>query len=167
MHDFPVCFFNPPFRGCQNPINGLCVWQFNNGFYHCSRNQSNADYQVSYIKNRKHRVFGCVYRCGYWGVCTCLASMNDCWVEYWASAHRGKLGQLTPGKMDENLKSENMQKRAVFYVYVIFWEQSGQAGVENGAMLTTYLFRNTSEAPFRSQIFKIFFASGGKGAVTP
>ena len=26
--------------------------------------------------------------------------------------------------------------RAVFYVYVIFWEQSGQAGVENGAMLT-------------------------------
>jgi len=30
-------------------------------------------------------------------------------------------GQLTPpGKMDEKLKSENMQKRAVFYVYVIF-----------------------------------------------
>jgi len=46
-----------------------------------------------------------------------------------------------PGKMDEKLKSENMQKRAVFYVYVIFYEQSGQAGVENGAMLTTYLFR--------------------------
>jgi len=69
--------------------------------------------------------------------------------------------------MDEKLESENMQKTAVFYVYVIFWEQSGQAGVENGAMLTTYLFRNTSEAPFRSQIFKIFFASGGKGALTP
>jgi len=50
-----------------------------------------------------------------------------------------------PGKMDEKLKSENMQKRAIFYVYVIFWEQSGQAGVENGAMLTTYLFRYTSE----------------------
>jgi len=33
----------------------------------------------------------------------------------------GKWGQLTPpGKMDEKLKSENMQKRAVFYVYVIF-----------------------------------------------
>ena len=46
-----------------------------------------------------------------------------------------------PGKMDEKLKSENMQKRAVFYVYVICWEQSGQADVENGAMLTTYLFR--------------------------
>jgi len=42
-----------------------------------------------------------------------------------------------PGKKDEKLKSENMQKRALFYVYVIFWEQSGQAGVENGAMLTT------------------------------
>jgi len=25
-----------------------------------------------------------------------------------------------PGKMDEKLKSENMQKRAVLYVYVIF-----------------------------------------------
>jgi len=38
----------------------------------------------------------------------------------WASAHRGEWCQLTPGKMDEKLKSENMQKRAVFYVYVIF-----------------------------------------------
>jgi len=46
--------------------------------------------------------------------------------------------------MDEKLKSENMQKRAVFCVYVIFREQSGQASVENGAMLTTYLFRYTS-----------------------
>jgi len=41
-----------------------------------------------------------------------------------------------PGKMDEKLKSENMQQR----------EQSGQAVVENGAMLTTYLFRYTSES---------------------
>ena len=69
--------------------------------------------------------------------------------------------------MDEKLESENMQKRAVFYVYVIFWEQSGQAGVDNGAMLTTYLFRYVQNAPFRSQIFKIFFALGGKGALTP
>jgi len=46
-------------------------------------------------------------------------------------------GQLTPWKMDEKLKSENMQKRAVFYVCVIFCEQSGQACVQNGAMLTT------------------------------
>jgi len=28
----------------------------------------------------------------------------------WASAHRGKWGQLTPWKNDEKLKSENMQK---------------------------------------------------------
>ena len=34
-------------------------------------------------------------------------------------------------------------------------------------MLTTYLFRYTSEVPFRCQIFKIFFASGGKRALTP
>jgi len=25
MHDFPVCLFNPAFRGCQNLINSLCV----------------------------------------------------------------------------------------------------------------------------------------------
>jgi len=24
MHDFPVCLFNPAFRGCQNPTKGLC-----------------------------------------------------------------------------------------------------------------------------------------------
>jgi len=32
------------------------------------------------------------------------------------------MGSTDPplGKMDEKLKSENMQKRAVFYVYVIF-----------------------------------------------
>jgi len=47
-------------------------------------------------------------------------------LEAWASTCRGKWGQLThpPGKMDE-LKSENMHKRAVFYVYVIF--ESNQA----------------------------------------
>ena len=56
------------------------------------------------------------------------------------------MGSADPAeKMDEKLKSENMQKEQLFYVYVIFWEQSGQAGVENGAMLTTYLFRYTSE----------------------
>jgi len=56
------------------------------------------------------------------------------------------MGSADPsGKIDEKLKSENMQKKAVCYVYVIFREQSGQAGVDNGAMLTTYLFRYTSE----------------------
>jgi len=34
----------------------------------------------------------------------------------------GQMGSADPppGKMDEKLKSENMQNRAVFYVYVIF-----------------------------------------------
>jgi len=36
--------------------------------------------------------------------------------------HIGANGVSWPsGKMDEKLKSENMQKRSVFYVYVIFW----------------------------------------------
>ena len=60
-----------------------------------------------------------------------------------------------PGKMDEKLKSENMQKE---HFSECRW------GGENGAMLTTDILQN---APFRSQIFKIFFASGGKGALTP
>jgi len=47
-------------------------------------------------------------------------------------------------KWKKNYKAKTC-KKAVFYVYVIFSEQSGQAGVENGAMLTTYLFRYTSE----------------------
>ena len=34
-------------------------------------------------------------------------------------------------------------------------------------MLTTYLFRYTSECTIFSHIFKIFFASGGKEALTP
>jgi len=34
---------------------------------------------------------------------------------------KGQMGTADPPeKMDENLKSENAQKRAVFYVYVIF-----------------------------------------------
>jgi len=37
----------------------------------------------------------------------------------WASAHRGKWGQLTPPwkKMYEKIKSENMQKRQQFMLY--------------------------------------------------
>ena len=54
----------------------------------------------------------------------------------WAPAHRGKWGQLTPWKMDKKLKSENIQKS---------------------------IFSVLQNAPFCSQIFKIFFASGGKG----
>jgi len=70
----------------------------------------------------------------------------------WASAHRCNWGQLTPWKMDEKLKSE--ENRAVFYVYVIFREQSGQAGVENGAMLTTFI-----QIYFRMHHFLVKFSS--------
>jgi len=41
-----------------------------------------------------------------------------------------------PGKMDEKLKSENMQKEQFSE-----WGVGVKGGVENGAMLTTYLFR--------------------------
>ena len=59
---------------------------------------------------------------------------------------QGQMGSADPPLQKwMKVKSENMQKRPVFYVCVIFWEQSGQAGAENGAMLTTYLFRYTSE----------------------
>ena len=86
----------------------------------------------------------------------------------WASAHRGKWGQLTPLENGWKIKKRKHAKRAVFHVYVLFWEQSGQAGVDNGAMPTTYLFRYIlHNPPFRSQFFTIFFASGGKVALTP
>jgi len=50
-----------------------------------------------------------------------------------------------------------------------FESKSGEECVENGAMLTTYLFTYTliQNAPFRRQFFKTSFASGGKGALTP
>jgi len=44
--------------------------------------------------------------------------------------------------MDEKLKSENMQKSSFLNGGV---GGGVKAGVENGAMLTTYLFRYTSE----------------------
>jgi len=60
-----------------------------------------------------------------------------------------------------------MQKRAVFYVYVIFWEQSGQAGVENGAMLTAYLFRYTPECTISSSNFQNFLRLRWQGGIDP
>ena len=51
----------------------------------------------------------------------------------WASAHGGKLGQLTPPltKWMKNYKAKTRKKRAVFYVYVIFRQQSRHAGVSS------------------------------------
>jgi len=42
----------------------------------------------------------------------------------WASAHRGKWGQLTPWKMDEKFKSENMQKKEQFSMFVLYFESN-------------------------------------------
>ena len=54
-----------------------------------------------------------------------------------------------------------MQKRAVFW---IFWEQSGQA---ERRYADPHIYSDILQnAPFRSQIFTIFFATGGKGALT-
>ena len=47
----------------------------------------------------------------------------------WASAHRGKLGQLssdTPGKMDEKIKSENRQKKSSFLFMLYFESNQGR-----------------------------------------
>ena len=62
-------------------------------------------------------------------------------------------------KMDDKLKTENMQKR----------EQSGQAaGVENGAMLTiTYLFRYTSECTILQSNFQNFIRLSRQGGIDP
>jgi len=76
----------------------------------------------------------------------------------WASAHRGKWGQLTPlGKMDEKLKNENVQKEQ-FSTFMLYFESN------QGRQVYSSILQN---APFRSQIFIIFFASGGRGALTP
>ena len=84
------------------------------------------------------------------------------WMKPWASAHRGKWGQLNlPWKNGWKIKKWKHAKREVFYVYVKFWEQSGQAGVENGTMLPHIYSDILPNAPICSEIFTIFFASGG------
>ena len=95
-------------------------------------------------------------------MCACHVYFTITYLLTWASAHRGKWGQLT--SLDEILKSENMQKRAVFW---IFWEQSGQEGVENGAMLTTYLFRHTSEYTISWSNFPNFLRLRRQGGIDP
>ena len=87
----------------------------------------------------------------------------------WAFPHVGANGvSLPPGKMDEKLKSENMQKRAVFKCLCYILRTIG-AGRCREWRYADHIFISDilQSAPFRSQIFKIFFASGGKGALTP
>ena len=56
--------------------------------------------------------------------------VDSAWSDYgvtrqpWASVHRGKWGQLTPpGKMDEKLKTENMQKEQ-FSMFMLYSESN-------------------------------------------
>jgi len=67
--------------------------------------------------------------------------------------------------MDEKLKSENTQKKqfAVF-CYILRAIRAGRCRERRYADHISDILQNT---PFRSQIFKIFFASGDKGALTP
>jgi len=59
--------------------------------------------------------------------------------------------------MNEKLKSENMQK-----------EQFSEWVWGRTALCRPHIYSDILQnAPFCSQIFKIFFASGGKGALTP
>jgi len=89
------------------------------------------------------------------------------WLGSRASAHRGKWSQLTPpGKIDEKLKSEDMQKSSFLNILTAI-----RAGRCRERCYADHIF---IQIYFRmhhfvncSQILKIFFASGGKGALTP
>jgi len=66
--------------------------------------------------------------------------------------------------MDKKLKNENMQKRACL-CYILRAIRAGRCIERRYAdQIFIHILKNAS---FRGQIFKIFFASGGKGALTP
>ena len=69
--------------------------------------------------------------------------------------------------MDEKIKKRKHAKTAVSYVYVTFWEQSWQEGVENGAMLTTALFRYTSECTISLSNFQNCLRLRRQGGIDP
>jgi len=72
-----------------------------------------------------------------------------------------------PGKMDEKLKSENMQKEQ-FSMFVLYLESNQDRQVQRTALCSPHIDSDILQnAPFRSQMFGIFFASVGKGALTP
>ena len=86
----------------------------------------------------------------------------------WASAHRGKWGLLTPsGKMDERLKRGNMQKSSFLCLYYIL--RVIRAGRCRERRYAEYIFIQIYFRihHFVVNYFKIFFASDGKGALSP
>jgi len=88
----------------------------------------------------------------------------------WASAYRGKWGQLTPlEQWMKNYKAKTCKKKSSFLClcYILRAIRAGRCREQRYAdhiFIHNYMLQN---APFRSQIFKIFFASSGKGALTP
>ena len=72
-----------------------------------------------------------------------------------------------PWKMNEKLKSENMQKEQ-FSTFMLYFESNQGRQVQRTALCWPHIYSDILQnAPFRSQMFGIFFASGGKGALTP
>ena len=71
--------------------------------------------------------------------------------------------------MDEKLKNENMQKEQFSNAGGVEWSDTRDDWlVKLMIMIIVIIYSDILQnAPFRSQIFKIFFASGDKGALTP
>ena len=90
----------------------------------------------------------------------------------WASAHRGKLGQLTHPRWKNGLKIKKRKhaKNSSFLCssYILRAIRAGRFRERRYAdhIFIQIYFRNQN-ALFRSKIFKFFFASVGKGALTP
>jgi len=90
----------------------------------------------------------------------------------WASAHRGKWGQLTHPRWKNGLKIKKRKhaKNSSFLCssYILRAIRAGRFRERRYAdhIFIQIYFRNQN-ALFRSKIFKFFFASVGKGALTP
>jgi len=77
----------------------------------------------------------------------------------------GQMGSANPlEKMDEKLKSENTQKSSFLCLcYILRAIRAGRCRERRYADHISDILQDT---PFRSQIFKIFFASG-EGGIDP
>jgi len=88
----------------------------------------------------------------------------------WASAHRGKWGQLPPptGKWIKKIKKRKHAKSSIPCLCYIL--RAIRAGRCRERLCADHIFIQiyfSQNAPFRGQIFKVFFASGGQGALIP
>ena len=73
-----------------------------------------------------------------------------------------------PGKIDEKLKNENMQKEQ-FSMFMLYFVGNQGRQVYRTALCWPHIYSGRpvlQNAPFRSQIVKIFFASDGKEELT-